>query len=358
MTFALPFLLFSGIAGQLCEVRSKTQVLRLAKITEIGIMALATFGFWLANFPFLVMVLFLMGMQSAFFSPAKDGLIPEMVEDRLLVPANGLVQMLTFLAVIIGIFLAGHLMIWFEASIYLTGLFCILIAIVGVVTVYQIPKTKANRPRLKLTKHPFKRLIQSFLFIRQDKGLMVSLLASSFFWFSGGMVTQIVNNYGMKLLAIGEVGTSKMLAAIAVGIMLGCLSASPVQKRLGGRRAVLLGGIGVMITEGLLFFHTLPLLYLHVLMLLAGFFTGLYYVPLAAFLQERPPWGLKGEVLAAVNFCKQLGILLSGALWLVFMLLEVEAQWMWWVLGGMLALLLVRIAPQLHQLDTTTTPTP
>lgn len=350
MIFALPFLLFSGMAGQLSEVYAKTRVMRLAKIGEIFIMSLATLGFWLGSLPLLMAVLFLMGAQSAFFSPAKDGFIPEMVDDQRLVAANGLVQMLTFLAVILGIFLAGHLSQWFNSSMHLAGLCCVGIAILGVACVYAIPKSQANRPRLRFTKHPFRRLMQSMTLIRRDPSLWVTLIASSFFWFSGGMVTQLVNNYGMKLLDLGEAGTSKMLAAIALGIMLGCLSASPIQKRWGSRATVLLGGLGVTITEGLLFLHSLPLPVLQVLMLLAGFFTGLYYIPLAAYLQERPPWGAKGEVLAAVNFCKQLGILLSGAAWLTFMSLGIPAPVVWLVLAGMLILLLKWMAPQLKQL--------
>jgi len=351
MIFALPFLLFSGMAGQWSEARSKTKVMRIAKLGEIGIMALATVGFWLGNLPLLATVLFLMGAQSAFFSPAKDGAIPELVSERLLVAANGLVQMLTFLAVILGIFLAGHLMGWFGGHLHYAGLFCVLVAMAGVGAVFAIPPTHANRPKLRLTRHPFQRLRQSLVLIYRDRGLWIALIASSFFWFSGGMVTQIVNHYGMRLLSLGEVGTSKMLAAIAAGIMAGCLLASPVQKRLGNRRTVILGGLGVTLSEGLLYFHTLPLGVLLLLMTMAGLFTGLYYVPLAAFLQERPPWGAKGEVLAAVNFCKQLGILLSGAAWFLAMAIAIPANVTWWLLAGSLVLLLVWMAPQLRKLD-------
>lgn len=351
MTFALPFLLFSGISGQLSEVKSKTQVLRWTKLAEVFIMLLAALGFWLQDFGILACVLFLMGAQSAFFSPSKDGVIPEMVEDRLLIPANGLVQMLTFLAVILGIFLAGHLSQWFVNQPVFNGAFCVLVALAGVATVYQIPPTNANRPRLKMNRHPFRRLFQTFALIKRDAGLVVALFAGSFFWFSGGMVTQLVNHYGMKLLELGEAGTSKMLASIALGIMIGCLSASPAQKKLGGRMTVLVGGLGVFLSEGSLFYYQMPLPALLLLMLSAGFFTGLYYIPIAAFLQERPPWGTKGEVLAAVNFCKQLGILVSGATWLVFMALEVPAHYVWWVLCGSLGIMLTWMAPQLRQLD-------
>lgn len=351
MIFALPFLLFSGMAGQWSEARSKTKVMRITKLGEIVIMALGSLGFWLGSLPILLGVLFLMGAQSAFFSPAKDGIIPELVAERLLVAANGLVQMLTFLAVILGIFLAGHLMGWFAETIHYAGLFCILVAIAGVASIYAIPPTQANRPKLKLTRHPFQRLRLSLAMIYRDPGLWVALVASSFFWFSGGMVTQIVNHYGMKLLALGEIGTSKMLAAIAAGIMAGCLLANPIQKRIGNRNTVILGGLGVTLSEGLLYFHTLPLPLLLVLMTMAGLFTGLYYVPLAAFLQERPPWGAKGEVLAAVNFCKQLGILLSGAAWFIGMAIAIPANITWWLLAGSLVCLLVWMAPQLRQLD-------
>ena len=107
--FILPFVLFSGLGGQLADRFDKTVVMRSVKACEVGIMALAGLGFATHSLPLLLAALFLMGAHSTFFAPAKYGLLPQVLVEDELVGGNALLEMGTFLAILLGTLLAGVL---------------------------------------------------------------------------------------------------------------------------------------------------------------------------------------------------------------------------------------------------------
>lgn len=351
MVFSLPFLLFSGYAGQLSEKLSKTSVMRLAKLAELSIMFLGTLGFFLDHTSLLMITLFLMGTQSAFFGPSKYGVIPELVATRALVAANGVVQMTTMAAIILGAAIAGYLMELFTAQLYLAGVVCMFVSAAGIVTVYGIQPLRANRPGLHIRANPLGRIWECLLTMYHDRALFMALIAYSFFYFSGGLVTQVINNYGIKLLELGPRGTSMLLVILTSGIMAGCLVTASVKNRLGAKWTVFVGAVGVIVAEFLLTFYQMPLNMIRLALFMAGFFTGLYFVPIAAFLQAKPPLGQKGEILAAVNFSSFVGILLSGAVWQGLVWLGISANLAWLFLAGGLVLMLIALYPRLHLLE-------
>lgn len=350
MMFSLPFILFSGAAGQLAERYPKTTVMRASKWGELVIMGAGCVGFYLGSFPFLLVVLFAMGTQSAFFGPAKYGVIPELVEDRILLAANGVIQMTTFAAVIFGTAVAGYLMKYARGHLHLAGLCCVVVAVAGIACVYRIAPRQANRPRLRIEFNPFGPVWKTLGTMAQDRVLFLVLLASSYFWFSGTMVIQVVNNYGRFLLHLGPEKISMMLVSLAVGIMIGCLMCAPIERRLGKKTTVVAGALGVAATESLLFFYGLPLPLIHLLLWASGFAAGIFYVPLATLLQARPPLGEKGEVLAAMNFVNFVAMFGAGALWFLLMALGVSSHVVWLLLAGGLLAVLGTLAPKLRAL--------
>ena len=100
--FILPFVLFSGMAGQLADRYDKALVLKVVKAAEIAIMAIAALGFATHSIEVLLGALFLMGVHSTFFAPAKYGMLPEVLHDTELVGGNALVEMGTFVAILLG----------------------------------------------------------------------------------------------------------------------------------------------------------------------------------------------------------------------------------------------------------------
>jgi len=350
--FALPFIVFSGYAGQLAEMFRKSTIMRLAKIAELVIMLLAMLGFALQSENFLLFVLFLMGAQSAFFSPAKYGVIPELVEKKIMVDANGIVQMTTFLAIILGQAISGPLVdVLGKERIYLVGGFCSLVSLLGIVSVYFIRETEANKPQMKLSLNPISRIWLSLKEMAADKPLFLALFGGTYFWFAGALVQLTVNNYGYVLLGLDATGISILLVCLAGGIMMGCLVAGPLRRKIGGKALILTGGIGVIVAQSSLCFYHLPIQAIWCLLFAAGFSTGLYYIPLGTFIQTRPVLGKKAEILAAFGWVNFVGIFSAGILWKGFMAIGLASNNVWLIMASGLVLVMLVLYPHLDEIQ-------
>src|SRR5215475_10534332 len=119
--FILPFLLFSATSGQLSDKFDKARLAQLVKVLEIAIMVVACAGFVLRNIPLLMAMLFMMGLHSTLFGPLKYGLLPQVLEESELVGGNGLIEMGTFLAILIGTILGATLIRVEDSGAWLVG---------------------------------------------------------------------------------------------------------------------------------------------------------------------------------------------------------------------------------------------
>ena len=152
--FILPFFLFSPLAGQLCDKYEKSQVVRMTKLLEIGIMIIAALGFFFQSYALLLFILFLMGTQSTFFGPAKYSLIPDLVQERNLTQANALIELGTFLSILLGT-IAGGLITAVPGADWMIGTILIVIAFFGYLTSRGVPLTQVASPQLKINWNPF-----------------------------------------------------------------------------------------------------------------------------------------------------------------------------------------------------------
>ena len=198
--FALPFLLFSGLAGDLSDRYSKGWLMTVCKIAEIAIALTGVAAFLVAVDPasdstrvpvylwLLALVAFCLGTQSAFFGPPKYGGLPELVRDSDLAPATGLTQMTTFLSIIFGVAIAGLLADIFADRLYIAGLVTVSIAVVGTLTSLGIKKCPASEPARRISMKSFisvlPTIVQTF---RKDPLMLRIMLIYSWFWFVGGM---------------------------------------------------------------------------------------------------------------------------------------------------------------------------
>src|SRR6185436_15920622 len=132
--FILPFLLFSGYAGQLADVHSKRTVLVATKMLEIVAMTLGLTAFLAGRLEITYGVLFLMGLHSTFFSPAKYGILPEILPERDLSRANGILEMSTFVAIVVGTAGGGYLFDAWADHLWLIGVIVVAIAVAGTIT--------------------------------------------------------------------------------------------------------------------------------------------------------------------------------------------------------------------------------
>ena len=180
--FILPFLLFSATCGQLADKYDKAILTRFVKLFEIGIMLVAGLGFFLKSPILLFMALFMMGAHSTLFGPVKYAILPQHLKHDELVGGNGLVEMGTFLAILLGEILGG-ILIGFETNgTLLVTLVTLTLAIAGYLTSRAIPASPAPAPHLKINWNPITESIRNFDFTRQNRTVFLSILGISWFW--------------------------------------------------------------------------------------------------------------------------------------------------------------------------------
>lgn len=343
--FATPFLAFTGYAGYLADRLSKQRIVVACKVAEIGVMALGALAFTAYEsdkslWP-LYIVLFLMGVHSAFFGPAKYGILPEMLRASDLPRSNGLLLMSTFLAIIFGTVIAGVLLKFFGDRLWVASLSCMSIAVAGTISALWVRRVPPANPHLKFelaaitVPHDMRKLL------REDRPLWLALLVSSIFWLLAGMVPPAVNALGKIDLALGDDWTSVLTGAIGIGIALGCAIGGLVSGGQVDFRLVRVGSIGILLgllimaipaagdvnglrgpdgelahlpgigqsPQWLGFYGSLPTL------LALGAFTGMFAVPLQVFMQCRPPDGQKGRMIAVMNQANWIGIVISAGLY-------------------------------------------
>jgi 1-acyl-sn-glycerol-3-phosphate acyltransferase len=314
--FILPFVLFSGVSGQLADRFDKTRVLRAVKLCEIGIMALAGVGFFLHSMPVLLAALFLMGAHSTFFSPAKYGLLPQVLGSDELVGGNALLEMGTFVGILAGMLVAGALAKTADLALIVGVLACT--ALTGYVCARFIPPLEPTAPTLRIDPNWWRSTRENLAAARHSEVVFLAILGISWFWFYGILVLAQVPVYVQQLLHGDENGVILLLFGFTTGVGTGSL----LCETLSGRRLeiglVPLGSLGLTVfgvdlyfaTPGTVPAHELTWRALlawpgvvHVLadVTLIGVFGGLYIVPLYALIQRITPKPLTSRVVSANN---------------------------------------------------------
>ncbi|MEZ6127258.1 MAG: MFS transporter [Planctomycetaceae bacterium] len=344
--FAMPFVLLSGFGGYLSDRFSKRTVIVWCKVAEIAVMAagLAALMPGVASgmdlMYLLIIVLGFMGAQSAIFGPSKYGILPELFSGRQLLPVNGAIQMTTFLAIIFGMAGAGIALDNLDNSLWMCSLIAVGIAILGTVTSLLVRPTPVAQPTLPLRWDNLlipKEVWQ--LFGTQPK-LAKAILVMMVFWFIGGVAQPAVNSLGENVLHLSKTRTSLLAASIGIGIALGCIVAG-FANRTGsadGSRWTTRGSWMIVASLSLItvlasgiagrplesadrvqnIFHSLivadPMEWLlRFSMLSLGLSAGIFVVPVQVYIQEAPPAGLKGRLIATMNVLTWIGILMSAA---------------------------------------------
>ena len=327
--FILPFFLFSATAGQLAEKFEKTRIIRYVKVFEITAMVLAAFGFIGHHLPLLLLVLFMMGVHSTVFGPIKYAILPQALKQSELVGGNGLVEMGTQMAILIGMVAGNALMLIAGVGPHYSAALTIGVAIVGYFTSRYVPPAPATAPDLKFNWNPVSETVRVLGITRQDRAVFNAVLGISWFWFFGTiLVAQLPLYTRANLGGDGSVNTL-VLTLFSIGTGIGALMC----EKMSGRRVeiglVPLGAFGLTAFGVDLFFarhspaveHGLNwLAFLHgpgtwriVLdLILIGVFSGFYVVPLFAFVQARTPRDRLSRVIAGNNILNALLIVIAS----------------------------------------------
>lgn len=330
--FILPYFLFSATAGQIADKLEKSRLIRLTKVLEVAIMAVAAVAFWIGNIPWLLVLLFLMGVQATLFGPVKYGIMPQHLKETELVGGNALVDTGTFVAILLGMVIGGVLVQWGEAGRHLTAGTLVVLAVLGYLTSRQIPHAAPSDPDLKINLNPFSETWRNIQFARRTRPVFLSLLGISWFWLFGSLFLTQLPSYA-RLVLHGDPSVAVLLSvAVTVGIAVGSL----LCERLSGHKIeiglVPFGSIGLTIFAADLYFAHPTIAaaaasvgvegYLaqpgawRVLIDLAmvGVFGGFYSVPLYAMVLQRSTPSHRSRIIACNNIMNALFMVFAAGL--------------------------------------------
>ena len=325
--FILPFFLFSATAGVITDKYDKANIMRVVKMAEIIIMSLAAIAFISENYLMLLILLFLMGTQSAFFGPAKYALLPQQLKKEELVSGNALVETGTFLAILIGTLLAGVIANQEQAT-YIAAISVVSFAIIGYLCSQAIPSAKPSNPDIVFKWQPVKQTRKTLAIARKDKTVFQCIMGISWFWFLGACYLTQFPNFAKLHLGGNAASVSFLLTLFSIGIAVGSL----LCDRLSGHRIepgiVPLGSMGITLfgaglmfstpstlpeTQPILEFITDPqLLGVFVCLTMLGVSGGIFIVPLYAMMQHRAKESERAQVIAANNIWNAIFMVVSA----------------------------------------------
>lgn len=327
--FILPFFLFSATSGQLADKFDKAAIARAVKVFEIAVMGLAALGFLYNHLGSLVAALFLMGLHSTLFGPVKYAYLPQHLKPEELVGGNGMIEMGTFLAILIGQIL-GAWLATSSADGVLISVVVIGLAVLGYWTSRGIPVSPAADPALKINWNPLTETFRNLKFAKGNRVVWLALLGISWFWFYGATLLAQFPNYAKEVLHGDESIFILLLAVFSLGIGLGSL----LCERMSGHKVeiglVPFGAIGLTLF-GIDLYAFSPVLpaagAVHTVwsflahpgnwrgladIVLLGLFGGFYIVPLYALIQTRSEKSHQSRVIAANNILNALFMVVSA----------------------------------------------
>ena len=321
MLFILPYFLFSALAGQIADKYEKSKLTQFIKLLELVIMAIAAIGFVFEWYALLFVALFLMGTHSTFFGPIKYAYLPQAMNKDELVGANGLFQMGTSLAILVGMIVAGVLT-QLSQSLYWISATVLVVAVFGYLAARYIPNMPAMQPTLKINWNIITTSLSTVRYLYSLPFLFFVVLGNSWFWFYGATFLTQVPEFSKVILNGDESVVIFLLTLFSVGVSIGSLLCKSFTKNQVSLRLLPFGIAGLSIFAVDLYFSLSALdinvnngtllgisdlfgisgswrVFIDLFFL--GFSGGLYIVPLYASMQAYAPKSHRARVVGANN---------------------------------------------------------
>lgn len=346
--FILPYILFSGYAGQLADRYSKTRMLQITKSLEIVTMVMGIAALMAGSMNLLLVVLFLLATQATFFSPAKYGILPEAVGAAQISRANGLVELTTFIAIVVGTSFGSALFEHWKNAPLTMGLVMLGIAVLGTLLCLHIPQVPAAGRIGPFRWNPFGEIGSGLRELRGRRPLALTMLGISWFWFIGALFQLALVLEASEILHVAETRAGLLFTSLAIGIGLGSLiagkiSGDHIELGLVPAGSVIMGVFAIVLAYTTNYGVALGTL------AVIGFGGGFMAVPLNAYLQEEPAADEKGRMIAVNNIMNSLAMMVAyGMLEVMHDLLHWNPRIMFGALGlAMLfgAVVVTRIMP-------------
>ena len=336
--FILPFVLFSATSGQLSDKFDKSRVMRFVKSLEIAIMLLGGAGFLLHNVWLLYAGTFMMGVHSTLFGPVKYAYLPQQLIERELVGGNGMIEMGTFVAILIGTIVGGELADLGANGPVIVAAVCLGVAVVGRIVVSFVPAAPSEQPDLRINWNPFSETWRNLKLAKQNRAVFLSLLGISWLWFFGATFLTSFFNFAKDVLGGDPQVVTLLLAIFSIGIGTGSLLCEKLSRGRVEIGLVPFGSIGMTVFAVDLWFASHALhpagvanaslvgatafvteaadrfAHWHVMLdlFLLALFGGLYSVPLYAMIQSRSAPSHRARIIAANNILNSLFMIVSS----------------------------------------------
>lgn len=315
--FIAPFVLLSATSGQIADKFERSALIRFVKDFEIAVMAVAAAGFLWRQPPLLYAAVFLMGVHSTLFGPVKYAYLPQHLKDTELTGGNGMVEMGTFVAILLGTMASGFLVKGGAGAAGVAAA-CLAVAALGRLAAGFVPHSPAPDPGLAINWNPFTETWANLRIAARDATVLHSLLGISWLWFVGSIFLTSFTPFTREVLRGDENVVTMLLAVFSTGIGLGALAC----ERLSGRKVeiglVPFGSIGItvfaidlwfacrgMAPEGTRDVWSLlgdgQVLRVMADLFLLSLFAGFYSVPLYALIQSRGEPAHRARIIAANN---------------------------------------------------------
>ena len=317
--FTVPIFLFSAIAGRMADKFDRTRIMRFAKFAEIWLMLIVALGFFLEQPILLMVALFLMGTQSAFFTPAKNSALPTLLKPEELVPANAMMSGLLNVSVLVGIGL-GTWLVMQSFGPELVGMGLVVMAGLGWLASRQLPEAKASQPDMPLSLNFIWETVRVLGYAFKAPQVLRPLLGAAWFWMLAASIITLMPVFTASVLGADESVVLLFSALFTIGAAIGALLCGALSGKGDALVFSIIGAIGLVVftTDVALITWSNPLVPEGSALIAADAFladkanwrilidlglaavsAGLFVVPLQAMAQRRAPPELRGRLLAA-----------------------------------------------------------
>jgi acyl-[acyl-carrier-protein]-phospholipid O-acyltransferase/long-chain-fatty-acid--[acyl-carrier-protein] ligase len=310
--YVVPFLLFSSAAGILADRISKQRLIFLLKAIEIVILLFALGVFYLKIVWGCYALLFLLATHSAIFGPSKYGIIAELVETQKIAKTNSLITSFTYLAIIIGTFLASFLTEFTHQNYLLAVSVCLIFAVCGFIASLGIKKTPSQKSTKKIHLFFFKEILETIRHSRKTPLLSPCLFGSAFFLFIGAFTQLNIIPFAIQSLHLSEYAGGYLFLFCALGIAGGSLLAGKVLKKKIELGISCLAGFIIALLLGLLWLFSSFLIPSIIFLTLLGVGGGIFAISFDSFIQTFSASERRGQTIAASNFLSFFGVLLAS----------------------------------------------
>lgn len=374
--FILPYVLLSATAGQIADKFEKSALARAVKWLELAIMGVAAVGWFSHTLWLLVAAVIGMGIHSTLFGPVKYAYLPQNLQADELVGGNGVIEMGTFVGILLGE-IGGALLVSLQPNgIAIVAGATLAVAVFGLVASYRIPLSPAPAPALAISRNPLAESLRNLAFSRRNRTVFLSILGNSWFWFYGALMLSQFPVYAKDYLH-GDHGVFVLLLTV---FSLGIGSGSLLCEKLSGRKVeiglVPFGAIGLSVFGIDLYFASLGyhagvggaagaagavvhdvgallqqggVLRILADIMLIGVFGGLFIVPLFALIQTRCDPAHVSRTIAGMNIMNALFMVASALLAMVLLKLGASIPQMFLVtalLNALVALYIFSLVPE------------